>query len=188
VTVPLHPNVLPLAGLIGTWRGEGAGTYPTITPFRYGEEISFRSSGKPFLAYEQRTWALDDGRPLHAEAGYWRPQPDGSVEVVMAHPTGIVEVLEGRLEGGRIDLTSTTVATTSTAVKVTALGLRAPRRRARLHPVDGGGRPAVAAPPQRRAAPHRAGLRRQGGRRAVSGAGVALPLGPLGAAERAPGG
>jgi hypothetical protein len=64
---------------------------------------------------------LDDGRPLHAEAGYWRPQPDGSVEVVMAHPTGIVEVLEGRLEGGRIDLTSTTVATTSTAVEVTAL-------------------------------------------------------------------
>jgi hypothetical protein len=121
VTPPLHPDVLPLAGLIGTWRGEGAGTYPTIAPFRYGEEISFHSTGKPFLAYEQRTWAMDDGRPLHAEAGYWRPRPDSSVEVVMAHPPGIVEVLEGRLEGGRIDLASTTVATTSTAVEVTAL-------------------------------------------------------------------
>jgi len=118
---PLHPDVLPLAGLIGTWRGEGAGRYPTITPFRYTEEVTFRSTGKPFLAYEQRTWALDDGRPLHSEAGYWRAKPDGAIEVVMAHPTGIVEVLEGRLDGDRLELSSTTVAGTTTAVEVTAL-------------------------------------------------------------------
>src|SRR6058998_1208957 len=92
-TPPLHPDVLPLAGLVGTWRGEGAGEYPTITPFRYSEEVTFRSTGKPFLAYEQRTWALDDGRPLHSEMGFWRPQPGGGLEVVLAHPTGVVEVL-----------------------------------------------------------------------------------------------
>ena len=39
----------------------------------------------------------------------------------MAHPTGIVEVLEGRLDGDRLDLSSTTVARTATAVEVTAL-------------------------------------------------------------------
>jgi hypothetical protein len=117
----LHTDVLPLAGLLGTWRGEGVGEYPTITPFRYAEEVTFRSIGKPFLAYEQRSWALDDGRPLHSECGYWRAQPDGSVEMVLAHPTGIVEVLEGGLDDGRFELSSTTVAGTRTAVEVSAL-------------------------------------------------------------------
>ena len=123
-TPPLHPDVEPLAGLLGTWRGEGAGEYPTISPFRYGEELRFWHVGKPFLAYAQRTWSLDDGRPLHAEAGYWRAKPGGVVELVLAHPTGIVEVEEGRLAGGRIELASTTTAGTATAKEVTALRRR----------------------------------------------------------------
>jgi hypothetical protein len=121
---PPHPDVAALAGLLGTWRGEGAGEYPTITSFRYGEEVRFWHVGKPFLAYTQRTWSLDDGRPLHGESGYWRAKPDGAVEVVLAHPTGIVEVLEGRVDGGRIELGSTTVARTGTAKEVTALRRR----------------------------------------------------------------
>jgi hypothetical protein len=121
---PLHPEVAALAGLLGTWRGEGAGEYPTIAAFRYGEEVRFWHVGKPFLAYVQRTWSLEDGRPLHAESGYWRAKPGGAVEVVLAHPTGIVEVLEGRLDGRVVELASTTVATTSTAKEVTALRRR----------------------------------------------------------------
>ena len=118
---PLHPELEPLAGLLGTWRGEGAGEYPTISPFRYGEEVRFWHVGKPFLAYAQRTWSLEDGRPLHAETGYWRAKPGGMVELVLAHPTGIVEVQEGHQDGGRIDLHSTTTARTATAKQVTAL-------------------------------------------------------------------
>ncbi len=118
---PLHALLRPLAGLLGTWRGEGAGEYPTIAPFRYGEEVRFWHVGKPFLAYAQRTWALDDGRPLHAETGYWRLTPTGTVEVVLAHPTGVVEVLEGRLEGRRVDLASTATARTGSAKEVTEL-------------------------------------------------------------------
>jgi hypothetical protein len=123
-TPPLHPDVAALAGLLGTWRGEGGGEYPTIASFGYGAEVGFWHIGKPFLAYAQRTWSLDDGRPLHTEAGYWRPKPGGVVEVVLSNPNGIVEVLEGHVDGGRIELDTTTVATTSTAKEVTALRRR----------------------------------------------------------------
>ena len=29
---------------------------------------------------------------MHAESGYWRPRPDGTIEVVIAQSTGLVEV------------------------------------------------------------------------------------------------
>ena len=152
---PLHSELQPLAGLLGTWRGEGAGRYPTISPFRYGEEVRFWHVGKPFLAYAQRTWSLDDGRPLHAESGYWRAKPGGEVELVLAHPTGIVEVQEGRLDGTRIELRSTTMAGTATAKQVDgpAPPHRPRRRPAQLHRRHGRRRPAPPAPPGRRAAP-----------------------------------
>jgi hypothetical protein len=125
----MHPDLGPVAFLLGTWVGEGAGEYPTIEPFAYGEEVRFSETGKPFLVYSQRTWSLDDGRPLHAECGYWRPQPGGRLEVVLAHPTGIAEILEGAVTGSRIELTSTTVGRTTTAKEVRALR--------RLFEVDG---------------------------------------------------
>ena len=116
-----HGDLAPLAFLLGTWRGEGVGGYPTMEPFRYGEEVTFRHNGKPFLAYTQRTWALDDGRPLHAETGYWRPQPGGRVEVVIAHPTGIAEVYYGAVTGTRIEIATDLVARTESAKDVAAL-------------------------------------------------------------------
>ena len=116
-----HPDLAPLLFLLGTWRGEGVGGYPTIEAFRYGEEVTFRHNGKPFLAYTQRTWALDDDRPLHAETGYWRPQPDGGVEVVLAHPTGVAEIYYGTVTDTRIELATDVVARTVTAKEVTAL-------------------------------------------------------------------
>jgi hypothetical protein len=118
---PVHDALKPVAFLLGTWRGEGHGSYPTIADFHYGEELTFRHNGKGFLAYSQRSWSLDDGRPLAAESGYWRPQPDGTIEVVMSHPTGICEIYVGQIEGRKIELVSDVIVRTRTAKEVTGI-------------------------------------------------------------------
>lgn len=112
---PLHPLCEPVAFLLGTWEGEGKGVYPTITSFEYREEARFWHVGKPFLVYQQRTWALDDGRPLHTEMGYWRCGEGGSLEVVLAHALGLAEIEEGRVDGNRIELRSTSMGRAGTA-------------------------------------------------------------------------
>lgn len=130
----LHQQLAPLGGLVGTWRGTGSGSYPTIDDFSYLEEVTFGHVGKPFLAYGQKTRDATTDLPLHAETGYWRVPGEGKVEVVIAHPTGIVEVLAGPIEsssaeGGAvektaIDLHTTSVAGTPTAKSVTELHRR----------------------------------------------------------------
>lgn len=125
IPADLHPQCVPVAFLIGTWTGEGVGGYPTIEGFRFGQEISFSYlPGKPFLAYASRSWLLDEtgaaDRPLARETGYWRPQPGGDVEVLLAHPTGFVEVWLGSIDGAKVELHTDAVVRTSTAKEVTA--------------------------------------------------------------------
>jgi hypothetical protein len=119
---PLHPELAGLAFLLGTWRGEGEGGYPTIAGFRYGEELIVGHVGKPFLSWVQRTWSTGDGRPLHSEMGYLRPGRAEAVELVMAHPTGVVELSEGTRVGTKLELHSRHVNSTSTAKPVIAIG------------------------------------------------------------------
>lgn len=109
----------PLGFLLGTWRGSGRGHYPTIEDFTYEEEVTFASNGKPFLIYRQSTKG-PEGNPLHGESGYLRPAPEGRAEFVLAHPFGVVEICEGTLADGRLDLASTAVTGTSTAKEIAA--------------------------------------------------------------------
>lgn len=116
----LHPALVPLAFLLGTWRGEGIVEYPTMDgQVSYGQEIVFRTNGKPYLIYTSRTWNPVNEAPMALESGYWRPQPDNEVEVVLAHPSGIVEVYYGKITGQRVDLGTDLVGRTPTAKEVT---------------------------------------------------------------------
>lgn len=113
-----------LTFLLGTWRGEGRGWYPTIDDFTYTEEVVFGSiPGKPFVTYLQKTKGAD-GTPLHTESGYVRSPVEGTAEFIVAQPTGITEVLSGTLTDQHLDLESTTVGVAPTAVQVDAVRRR----------------------------------------------------------------
>jgi hypothetical protein len=106
---------------------------------RFGQEVTFAHDGRPYLSYTSMTWLLDDDgrqvRPLASETGYWRPaaaQPgehaedtaveaepgtgSGSpVEVLLAHPSGYVEIYHGVVDGPRVTLETDAVVRTRTA-------------------------------------------------------------------------
>jgi len=122
----LHPDLAPLAVLLGSWSGRGRGDYPTIERFEYDETVSFGHVGKPFLVYQQRSTDARDGQPRHGESGYWRVPAPGRLELVVAHPTGVVEVDEGTIDQAGperlvLSLASVAMAGTSTAKSVTAV-------------------------------------------------------------------
>jgi THAP4-like, heme-binding beta-barrel domain len=125
MAIALHPDVEILSPLLGAWEGRGSGEYPTIDGFAYLESVTFAHVGKPFLTYNQRTHAADDGRPLHSETGYLRAPGNNRVELVIAHPTGITELDEGSVEitaGGLVlTLSSTTIGLSRSAKSVTAV-------------------------------------------------------------------
>ena len=133
----LPEALLPLSWLIGRWIGVGTGQYPTIEDFRFGQEISFSTDGRPFLSYWSRTWMLDEEgnrvRPLGTEAGFWRPQPDNRVEVQLAHPTGYAEIWLGQIEVTGLEHAAITGARAT-------LRTDAVMRTASAKPYDGGER------------------------------------------------
>lgn len=120
-----HPLLRPVLPLIGRWHGRGEGGYPTLErDFRYEQELTFSHDGRPFLRYEARAWLIDGSgapvRPAGREAGWWRVTPDASLEVVLAHPTGIVETYVGRVSGTEVEIETGEVALTPLAKEVTA--------------------------------------------------------------------
>ncbi len=92
----LSPALAPVATLLGTWRGDGAGSYPTIEDFAYTDEVVFTDVGKPFLLYVQRSWS-PAGAPMHTETGYLRLPAAGVAELILAQPMGQTELAEGTL-------------------------------------------------------------------------------------------
>jgi hypothetical protein len=125
----LHDDLLPLLPLVGHWRGRGQGGYPGSEDFMYAQEIRFTHDGRPFLRYEARSWVVDDEgepvRPAAQETGWWRviggedpKKPE--VEVLLAHPTGILDLYYGHADGTRIELATDAVVRSPQAKEVTA--------------------------------------------------------------------
>lgn len=117
--------VQPFAFLLGTWRGEGIGGYPTLeADFRYGEEVTFACYGKPVIEFHSSSWSLDDERPLARQSGFWRPLADERVEAVLAIATGLVEVFYGGLVNGpagpHVEITTDLIGHTESAKQVQA--------------------------------------------------------------------
>lgn len=126
----LPTPLVPLAWLIGRWEGAGVVGYPTMESVNFGQELELRHDGRPFLHYRSQTWLLDDAgqqvRPLASETGYWRPGQngqngeDGELEVLLAHPTGIVEMYVGTVQGPRVSLQTDAVVRSPRAKEYTA--------------------------------------------------------------------
>jgi hypothetical protein len=120
----LHPDCAPVAWMLGTWRGNGKGDYPTIEPYDYGQELVFAHDGRPFFHYFARAWIVDEHhekvREAALETGFLRCRPEGKVELVLAHHTGFAEIWYGEAGDGKLELTTDAVARTESAKEVTA--------------------------------------------------------------------
>jgi len=97
----LNPACLSLLPLVGVWRGTGMfGNDPKEGAPQFGQQITVSHDGRPFLRYESLAWLLSpDGEvtgPGSRESGWFRPQPDGSVELLVAHAEGRIEVFYGQ--------------------------------------------------------------------------------------------
>jgi len=109
-TIPenLHPDLMPLAWLVGTWRGKGQGEYPNIPAFQFAQEVTFNHDGRAFLNYFSRSWIIDENneivRPAAFEAGFWRIRENRVLEVLLTHNSGIVEGWVGIVDGAKIQL------------------------------------------------------------------------------------
>jgi hypothetical protein len=125
-TIPenLHPDLMPLAWLVGTWRGKGRGEYPNVEGFQFAQEVSFNHDGRAFLNYFSRSWIIDENdeivRPAASEVGFWRIKEKNVLEVLLAHNTGIAEGWVGLVQGAKIQLAMDQGYSSPTAKIVTA--------------------------------------------------------------------
>ena len=112
----LHPDLVPLAFLLGNWEGAGVSDFPGAEKCNFGQEAIFTHDGRDFIEYISHTWVLDSEgkkvRPLETESGYWRIDKDRKVEVVMIRDQGVVEVWYGELakQKPQIDIATDAVA------------------------------------------------------------------------------
>lgn len=118
----LPTRLMGLAWMIGRWEGNGHGQWPGAEggdQFEYGQTVEFTHNGGDFLYYISQTYTVDaEGNPekaLTMESGYWRPQPNGDVEVVLSNPEGWSEVWAGKITGAKIELVTDAVMRTATA-------------------------------------------------------------------------
>jgi hypothetical protein len=105
--VRLGPEIdsacLALLPMVGIWRGTGRfGNDPGERAPQFGQQITVSHDGRAFLRFESVMWSLDaDGAvsgPGAREVGWLRPQKGGTIELLLTHAEGRIEVFYGRAE------------------------------------------------------------------------------------------
>jgi THAP4-like, heme-binding beta-barrel domain len=121
---PIHDRLLALLPLVGVWTGDGAGVVPsTGEQFAFTQRVTFAHDGRPFLAYESRSWLVDAHgvviRPAMREAGFWRPGPgEDDIEVQLVNVTGLAETFTGLAGDLRWELATDAVVSARSAREV----------------------------------------------------------------------
>ena len=119
IPADLNPALVGVAWLRGRWEGTGFRQWPGEEKVGYRIQVDFADNGEDFLHYLAQAFEVDsDGsptRPLFMETGFWRPLPDGTVDVMMCSPDGFAEIWFGKLQPGRLDLITDAVARTRDA-------------------------------------------------------------------------
>ena len=115
----VHPQLLGLAWLLGSWEGECNASWPGLGDVHLGQRVDFSTNGGPYLHYLCQTyWLGDDGqpsKPFSMETGFWFPHDDATVDVVLADADGWTENYTGTIQGAKIELTTDIVARIKTA-------------------------------------------------------------------------
>ncbi|KAG5343567.1 THAP4 protein, partial [Acromyrmex charruanus] len=118
----LHELMHVLAWLEGTWITDepAVGTYPTIKPFNYYDEINITSTGQPMFNYIAQSWHPDSGTPMHRETGFLQILP-GTNKIVLSliGNIGVFSVEQGDLmskDNNTIDLNSSNILATDASV------------------------------------------------------------------------
>ncbi len=116
--------LVPIAWLAGRWEGVGVIASEGVGERQVGQEVDISVDQRGFLHHRSQVWLLDEKgertEPLDTEVGFWRvaqtqsnpTKPGIDVELVLAHPTGTVELFVGRGTGTRIDLSTDAVVRT----------------------------------------------------------------------------
>ncbi|NXD27846.1 THAP4 protein, partial [Spelaeornis formosus] len=90
-TPQLNPVMEPLSWMLGTWLSDppGDGTFPTMKPFQYLEEVHISHVGQPMLNFSFNAFHPDTRKPMHRECGFIRLKPDtNKVAFISAQNTG----------------------------------------------------------------------------------------------------
>jgi hypothetical protein len=99
---PLDDANLPLLPLVGVWRGNGVLHTPDSPEERpFGQQLTISHDGRGVLRHESVSWLINaDGStaPAEREIGWWRPQPDGVIELIIATADGVLSAYYGRAD------------------------------------------------------------------------------------------
>jgi len=126
----MHELVEPVSFLLGEWEGDGHGLWEGGFDYRDTVTYSTDSDGqRPVIEFRQQTYGPEGARS-HGEVGYLVAAGGGEYHLTVAEPSGITEVLAGRIDdaSGELRLFSVEIGHSPTTDRVTAVARRMRRR------------------------------------------------------------